>query len=55
MTDYARHEHHAFLDAAALTPSFRASPGLGRVGIILSGGNVDLDRLPWMAGNPAVG
>jgi hypothetical protein len=24
----------------------------GRVGIILSGGNVDLDRLPWL---PATG
>ncbi|HXQ13663.1 MAG TPA: threonine/serine dehydratase [Caulobacteraceae bacterium] len=23
-----------------------------RVGIILSGGNVDLDKLPWVAGNP---
>ena len=22
-------------------------PGLGRVGIVLSGGNVDLDHLPW--------
>ena len=33
--------------AAVLTPAFRARPGLGRVGVILSGGNVDLDRLPW--------
>jgi threonine dehydratase len=33
--------------AAVLTEEFRALPGLGRVGIILSGGNVDLDHLPW--------
>ncbi|HYV34102.1 MAG TPA: pyridoxal-phosphate dependent enzyme [Gemmataceae bacterium] len=33
--------------AAVLTDAFRARPGLKRVGIILSGGNVDLDRLPW--------
>ncbi len=38
--------------AAALTPAFRGLPGLGRVGIILSGGNVDLDRLPWMGNLP---
>lgn len=35
--------------AAVLAPAFRARPGLARVGIILSGGNVDLDRLPWTA------
>ena len=34
--------------AAVLTPEFRDLPNLRRVGIILSGGNVDLDRLPWM-------
>jgi threonine dehydratase/serine racemase len=33
--------------AAVLSPEFRALPGLARVGVVLSGGNVDLDRLPW--------
>jgi threonine dehydratase/serine racemase len=33
--------------AAVLTDAFRFLEGLRRVGIILSGGNVDLDRLPW--------
>jgi threonine dehydratase/serine racemase len=33
--------------AAVLSDGFRAKPGLARVGVILSGGNVDLDRLPW--------
>lgn len=33
--------------AAVLADSFRALSGLRRVGVILSGGNVDLDRLPW--------
>ena len=33
--------------AAALLPSFRQRSGLERVGIILSGGNVDVERLPW--------
>jgi threonine dehydratase/serine racemase len=33
--------------AAVLTESFRATPGLERVGVVLSGGNVNLDRLPW--------
>lgn len=33
--------------AAVLSDEFRELPGLQRVGIILSGGNVDLDRLPW--------
>ncbi len=33
--------------AAVLTPAFRARPDLERVGVILSGGNVDLDHLPW--------
>jgi threonine dehydratase/serine racemase len=33
--------------AAVLSDEFRAFGGLGRVGVILSGGNVDLDRLPW--------
>jgi threonine dehydratase len=33
--------------AAVLSDAFRAMPGLARVGVVLSGGNVDLDRLPW--------
>ncbi|HVP28712.1 MAG TPA: pyridoxal-phosphate dependent enzyme [Myxococcota bacterium] len=33
--------------AAVLGPALRASPGIERVGVILSGGNVDLDALPW--------
>jgi threonine dehydratase/serine racemase len=33
--------------AAVLSESFRGRPGLGRVGVVLSGGNVNLDRLPW--------
>jgi threonine dehydratase/serine racemase len=33
--------------AAVLSDGFRAKRGLARVGVILSGGNVDLDRLPW--------
>jgi threonine dehydratase len=33
--------------AAVLSDEFRALAGLRRVGVILSGGNVDLDRLPW--------
>jgi len=33
--------------AAALAPAFISRPGMKRVGIILSGGNVELDRLPW--------
>ena len=33
--------------AAVLSDEFRALEGLERVGVILSGGNVDLDRLPW--------
>ncbi len=33
--------------AAVLSEDFRAIRGLSRVGVVLSGGNVDLDRLPW--------
>jgi threonine dehydratase/serine racemase len=33
--------------AAVFSEEFRKQPGLARVGVILSGGNVDLDRLPW--------
>jgi threonine dehydratase/serine racemase len=33
--------------AAVLTDEFRALSGLSRVGLVLSGGNVNLDSLPW--------
>ena len=33
--------------AAALSDEFRGLAGLKRVGVVLSGGNVDLDKLPW--------
>jgi len=33
--------------AAVLSPAFRSVQGVQKVGIILSGGNVNLDRLPW--------
>jgi threonine dehydratase/serine racemase len=33
--------------AAVLADDFRRRTGLRRVGVILSGGNVSLDRLPW--------
>ena len=33
--------------AAVLTDAFRHLDGLERVGVILSGGNANLDRLPW--------
>jgi threonine dehydratase len=33
--------------AALLTPEAASLPSLPRVGLILSGGNVDLDHLPW--------
>ena len=33
--------------AAVLKPRFAELQGLGRVGIVLSGGNVDLEHLPW--------
>jgi len=36
--------------AAVLSEEFRALPGLSRVGVVLSGGNVDLDDLPWQGG-----
>ncbi len=35
--------------AVALSPSFRRRPGIERIGVVLSGGNVDLDRLPWQS------
>jgi threonine dehydratase len=33
--------------AAVLGETFRALDGPRRVGVILSGGNADLDHLPW--------
>jgi threonine dehydratase len=33
--------------AAVLTDGFKGLPGIQRVGIVLSGGNVNLDKLPW--------
>jgi threonine dehydratase/serine racemase len=33
--------------AAALSDVFRAMPGLGRVAVVVSGGNVDLGKLPF--------
>ena len=33
--------------AAALSDEFRGLPGMTRVAVVLSGGNVNLDRLPW--------
>jgi threonine dehydratase/serine racemase len=35
--------------AAVLSEEFRGLSGLNRIGVILSGGNANLDRLPWMA------
>jgi len=35
--------------AAALSPEFRKLEGVHRVGVILSGGNANLDELPWQA------
>jgi threonine dehydratase len=37
----------AVVVAAVLTEEFRKLDGLPRVGLILSGGNVNLDQLPW--------
>jgi threonine dehydratase/serine racemase len=33
--------------AAVLTPGFRALDGLTKIGVVLSGGNVNVDKLPW--------
>jgi threonine dehydratase/serine racemase len=38
--------------AASLATAFVSLPGLARVGIILSGGNVELDDLPWLQKTP---
>jgi threonine dehydratase/serine racemase len=35
--------------AAVLSEEFKKLTGLARVGIVLSGGNANLDRLPWFA------
>ncbi len=34
--------------AAVLSPPFRQKTGLHRVGVVLSGGNVNLDKPPWL-------
>jgi threonine dehydratase len=39
--------------AAVISEDFRELPGLERLGVVLSGGNVDLDCLPWVATPPA--
>ena len=36
--------------AAVLQPSFQERAGLQRLGLVLSGGNVDLSKLPWSSG-----
>ena len=33
--------------AVVLSEEFRELSGMARVGVVLSGGNVDLERLPW--------
>ena len=33
--------------AAMMSDEFRRRPGLDRIAIVLTGGNLDLDRLPW--------
>lgn len=33
--------------AVALSDDFRSMPGMQRIGVVLCGGNVDLDHLPW--------
>lgn len=37
----------AVVVAAMFSETFAKMPGLERVGVVLSGGNVDLDHLPW--------
>jgi len=34
--------------AVAMSGKFKALKGINRVGIVLCGGNVDIDRLPWV-------
>ena len=33
--------------AALMTPAFRGLAGMRKIGVVLSGGNANLDRLPW--------
>jgi threonine dehydratase/serine racemase len=33
--------------AAVMTPAFQGLQGMRKVGVVLSGGNVNLDKLPW--------
>lgn len=40
--------------AAALTPAFKSRPDINRVGVILSGGNVDLENLPFVANDQSL-
>ena len=37
--------------AAVLSPKFKelAGPDVQKVGVVLCGGNVDLDKLPWVS------
>jgi len=35
--------------AAALSEEVKGLEGIDRIGVVLSGGNVDLDRLPWIS------
>jgi threonine dehydratase/serine racemase len=39
--------------AVVLGDPFRALAGIERVGVVLSGGNVNLDRLPWQPASSA--
>ncbi len=41
--------------AAVLSTAFTALPGMERVGVILSGGNVELENLPWQRETPTEG
>lgn len=38
---------------ALFSDEFRARNGVKNVGVVLCGGNVDLDHLPWLASPPA--
>lgn len=39
--------------AALLSDEVKALPGLRRIGVVLCGGNVDIDKLPWMGAGSA--
>ncbi|HUO86527.1 MAG TPA: pyridoxal-phosphate dependent enzyme [Thermoanaerobaculia bacterium] len=43
----------ALLDGRLAARLAAGQQGPPRIGVVLSGGNVDLDRLPWTAGRPA--